>query len=170
MRLYTEPSHPTEKLFLSDEEYKRALRAIVRYCHDVVFIDKNDRFLLAERRPDNFRSGPWFIGGGVKPFTSTIDSLIKTVERETKLVFAPARFTFIGQHRYFFNGGTADLPQDSMCDIFSIHITDEEVATAVLDTGEYVAGSLRAFTGEDIAKITDPFIQQVMTDVWNDLH
>lgn len=169
MRIYTEPSHPTDRLFLSDEEYKRALRAMVRYCHDALFINKNGEFLLAERRPDNYRPGPWFIGGGIKPFTPILDSLTQTIKRETGLALDPDRFTFIGQHRYFFNGGTADLPQDTICDMFAVHVTDEETASVVLDTKEYVEGSLAAFGSKEIQNIQDPFIKQVLTDVWNDL-
>lgn len=166
---YKQEGHPTEKLFLTEEEYHRTLRSVVKYCHDVVLVGPDGAFYLGHRRADKVEPGPWFIGGAVKPFTSLLDSLVRNVARETGVTFSKDRFTHIGTNRYWFNGHEgAGVPHDALCEIFMLSLTTDEIASIRLDPEEYGTPSLERFGRTEIESIANTFTQKIFLDLWNE--
>ncbi len=167
MNEYKQIGHPTEKIFLDDNEYKRALLSLVKYCHDILPIGPDKKFYLPERRHEGAAPGPWFIGGAVKPFTSILDSLSSTAKRETGLILPKERFVFIQQNRYWFNAeDNNNLAHDALCEIYELELTWEEIGKIKLDPNEYQNNTLTPYGLEDLKSLDDVLKRRVFVELW----
>lgn len=170
MGLYTQEGHPTKKLFLTDEEYKRAMQSVVKFCHDLLVVGPGATFYLPCRQPNKPQPGVWFLGGAVKMYTPIRDSLVQTIERETKIRFDAERFAWVRQNRYFFNGQDAGgMPHDAVCEIFVIRLSPEEIEQIKLDPNEYKSGSLKAYNRKALTEIEDPFARTIFLGLWDEI-
>ncbi|KKW24570.1 MAG: hypothetical protein UY74_C0014G0010 [Candidatus Kaiserbacteria bacterium GW2011_GWC2_52_8b] len=170
--MYTDPIYREEGHFetgpnLPLEQYRAALRRMVKYCHDVIFIDPADHFLLAQRAPGRTAAGTWYIGGQVSAFTAYNTSLTQMILRETGLTIDEGRFRYLAQNRYWFNDAQGHVAQDSLCDVFTIKLTEQEIAHIALDPEEYVPGSLRSYGTGEVAAIPEPLPRQVFMGLWD---
>lgn len=100
----------------------------------------------------------WFIGGRSFGGEEELSSMHRCLKRETGLDINPERFQFLTMKRYLFKD-RQQAPQDKSCDslcyIFAIFVTDEEIAIASsnLDPEEYDAEfGLKEFNAEELAK------------------
>lgn len=169
-KLYVEDSsHVYPKIHLSDEEYANAIQTLVVVCTDVVFIDRPKKTIYLARRASKPAQGWWwFIGGRSRVGEDERSSIQRCVLRETKLTISKERFEFVCMNRYFFKN-RAQPPQevgcDSLCYVFCLELTPEELNGIQLDAQEYVAGNeLRAFTYADLVK--DPDVTPQVLDVY----
>lgn len=167
MRLYTQPDAPKQKTFLSDEEYRKALRSFVKYCHDVIPVGPDDRWYLPKRRADKNHPGPWFVGGAVKPFVGFDSSLVQVFGRETGLQLSRERFIHVSQHEYFF-GEDDGIAHDAICEVFVVWLSAEEIASVKLDSDEYEAGALLPYGEEELSQLTDGLSHAALLDLWNE--
>lgn len=165
---YGQENGPFEtSVHLPEEHYRAALKRMVKYCHDAVFVDHEGNFLLAQRKPGKSPSGTWCIGGQVSTFMPLTDSLRETLQRETALSIAPERFSYIGQNRYWFSGdANIGITHDAVVEIYVVQLTQEELSEIRLDPQEYVVGSLRPYSLSEIQEIPEPLAQKVFSDLW----
>lgn len=144
--------------FLGDDEYADALEAFVLVCTDCVLINQERQTFYLAKRKSKPLSEWWFIGGRTFCGEDEITSIRRCLKRETKLDISPDRFRFLTMKRYLFKD-RQQIPQnkscDSLCYIFALFVTDEEIAiaNANLDPEEYDTNiGLREFTADDLGK------------------
>ena len=150
---------PLQRKFLGDKEYADALEVFVNVCADCVLINqKNRTFYLAKRRSKP-RSDWWFIGGRMFAGEEELSSVRRCIKRETGLDINLERFRFLDMKRYFWKDrqqAPQDIGCDSLCYIFGVFVTEEEVAiaSANLDKEEYDAElGLKEFGVEELAEL-----------------
>jgi hypothetical protein len=157
--------------YLNDSEYRRALQTFVKYCHDVVFLNKNNNFLLAERNAHKAAAGVWYIGGQVKTYTPLLKSLQATIKRETGLMLSDKRFKYFGQMRgWFTSSANGAVPQDSLSEMFFVKLTDTEIKKIKLDEDEYVPDSLKPYTLKDLKIIKEKKRRDMFLHLWKLTH
>lgn len=143
--------------FLDDKEYTDALEAFVLVCTDCVFIHKKRRTFYLARRKSKPMSDWWFIGGRSYAGEEELASMRRCLKRETGLDINPDRFEFLTMKRYFFKDrqqAPQDKGCDSLCYIFAVFATDEEItiASSNLDPKEYDSEfGLKEFGPEELA-------------------
>jgi hypothetical protein len=153
------------------DQYKAALKRMVKYCHDVIFVNSKGQFLLAKRRADKDAAGEWCIGGQVAAFTHLHESLEKTITRETGLTIPRTRFHYIGQDRMWFNGSEEHgVMHDVVSEFFIVKLTDEEIKAVKLDPTEYQENSLQVYDLKDLEALEKPLKRAVFTDLWKRFH
>lgn len=167
LRLYAQPTAPKQKLFLTSEEYRKALLSLVKYCHDIVPIGPDGQFYLPRRRADKNRPGPWFIGGAVKPFVGFDASLLQIAEREMGMRLPRERFVHVAQHQYLF-GEDDGIAHDAICEVFIVRLSAEEIRSVRLDPDEYEAGALLPHGASELREISDPLARSALLDLWNE--
>jgi ADP-ribose pyrophosphatase YjhB (NUDIX family) len=79
-------------VFLSDEEYGRALDAIVKGCSDAFILSHDQTKVLLGRRKINPAPHWWFIGGRVRPGETPEESIQRNVKRDLGLDLDHERF------------------------------------------------------------------------------
>lgn len=169
--VYRQEGAPEKPSRLSEEDYNKALSRFVKYCHDVIIVGHDGNFYLPERRADKTPPGVWFIGGQIGAFTDIGDSLVKTLERETKTTFDKTRFKHVAQNRYYFNGKDGGAtPHDAVCEVFTLKLKKDEIEGIKLDTSEYVDASLKCYNKRALEAIEDPFTRQIFLDLWKKTH
>jgi len=152
--------------FLPKEDYARAMAKFVKFCHDAAILDKNKNVWLPHRRADKAMPGFWFIGGQMKPFVPIAESLAQVFKRETGLSIDPKRFKLVAENEYVLKATETDPAQDSWCKIFTVVLTDEEIAAIRLDPNEYGTEQVERFERSQIATL-DPLRQQIFDQVWD---
>jgi ADP-ribose pyrophosphatase YjhB (NUDIX family) len=171
MKIYKESGKYKEAPFLSDLEYRKVLSSFIKYCVDVIILDKEGNFLLPERRKTKTASGPWFVGGQVPAFKSTEDQILTIFKRETNLKISFKRFKKVTQLRYWFSDvSNGKTPQDSISEIYKIVLNEDEISRIILDTDEYVANSIKRYNLKDIKNIKYKLARNVFSDLWNLLY
>ncbi len=169
-RIYAQEGHPTQKLWLGDEERLRAHLAIVRPCHDFLPVGTDGKFYLPNRKKGNAISdisGVWFIGGALQPFMSEEESMKKVLARETGFNVDISRLRWIRRNRYYMNGKTqGGFAHDALCDIYAFVISPAEIESIKLDPKEYEGGGLQPYGGKEVEKIADPFVRAIFLDLW----
>ena len=150
--LYAEQTAiPLPRKFLTEGAYADALEAFVLVCTDCVFVNTNRQTFYLAKRKSKPMSDWWFIGGRSFAGEYEGDSMCRSLKRETGLDIDPDRLKFVTMKRYVFKD-RQQFPQDKGCDslcyIFALQVTDEEIAiaNAHLDSDEYdVEDGLREF-------------------------
>src|SRR3989344_10391 len=170
--IYRQDGHPTQKLFLTDEELKRALLSLVKICNDFVPIGEDGTFYLPTRRKGNAVSefgGPWFIGGAMTPFVDEAESTQIILTRELGREIDLSRLIYIRTNRYYFNGKVLrGLAHDAYCFTHALPLSQREIESVKLDPEEYEDGGLRSYGIAEILTIKDAFVRKLFIDLWND--
>lgn len=170
--VYSQDGHPMQKLFLTDEELKRALLSLIKLCRDFVPVGPDGRLYLPTRRRGNAITelgGPWFVGGAMTPFVDESTSTQKVFKRELGWEVDLNRLVFIKINRYFFNGrAQGGLAHDAFCFTYALPLSQEEIASVHLDPQEYETGGLTPYGLEEISAIKDPFVRKIFQDIWED--
>ncbi len=148
---------------LSNEEYNRAMQKFIKVCHDVVVIDERGQWLLARRRADKATPGLWFIGGQMKPFFTSEESLRLVFARETGLNLECDRFTFILENRYYIAATEADPAHDALCKVYTVTLSDDEIARVRLDPHEYDSGGLVPIDESHMLELNE-FKREIFSD------
>lgn len=168
--IYAQKGHPEKKLFLSDEDRKRAALNMVRLCHDFVPIGFDGKLYLPKRKKGNAISevdGVWFVGGAVSPFMDERQSMQNVLKRELGFEVDLSRLKYVCTNRYYMNGqAQGGFAHDAYCPIYALPLTEGEIASVKLDPDEYEGGSLQPYGLEEIEKIGDPFVRAIFLDLW----
>ncbi|KAI8471757.1 MAG: hypothetical protein J3K34DRAFT_520281 [Monoraphidium minutum] len=141
--------------FLGDEEYGRALDALVKACADVLMRDTETGEILIMRRIVHPQPDWWFVGGRMKAGDTPLAAAAKNVKRETGLELPPERFTPLCTMSMLWqkrkqepaDNGTADISV-----VFLVGVTPQERAALAMDGAEYDASAWlppRDVTGGD---------------------
>lgn len=142
-------------VYLSDEEYARALQCFVPACTDVVPIRNEKRTIYLARRKQKPMIDWWWVGGRMKPNETFLDSAVRCFRRETKLDIDPGRLVLRAVNDYFLKDRQQE-PQNVGCHMlgitFSLEITPEELKQTRLDENGYEQNELDPFTREDLLK------------------
>jgi len=149
-----EPRQIFNPLFLSDEEYERATRALIIVCTDVGLIDVRSKTIwLARRSSRPAQNQWWFIGGRTRIGETETESIQRCFKRETGLLIPKNRFNFVCMNRFFWKD-RQQLPHEAGCDCLAytmaLQLSHEERAQIVLDRNEYQDGGLRAFSYDSL--------------------
>lgn len=145
-------------VFLTDEEYGRALQCFVPACTDIVPVNFAERlFYLAERQVKPM-TGMWWIGGRMKPGEAIEVAAIRNFKRETQVELAQDRLQLAGIFDYIWKD-RAQPPQNIGCHMLGItyvvQLNAEELflASEHLEKVEYASGSgLRAYSRADLVR------------------
>jgi 8-oxo-dGTP pyrophosphatase MutT (NUDIX family) len=80
----TGPFSP-QNIFLSDEEYGRALDAIVKGCSDAFILSAKGTHVLLGKRKIHPQADWWFIGGRIRPGETPQAAIKRNMKRELGL-------------------------------------------------------------------------------------
>lgn len=156
--LYTEEGFPgINKVFLSDDEYARALETFIVACADAMIVDRRaKKVYLSKRRAKPMQDTWWVIGGRRAPGVPAREAMQGLFKRETSLMIAPERFEFLALVEYRLKN-RQQMPQEKGTHTqgytFAVELTPEELGqvAANLDPKEYYTElGLRAFSLEEI--------------------
>ena len=129
-----------QHVFLPDEDYSRALDALVKAVSDVLITDAfGTRVFLGKRKVHPLQDW-WCIGGRARPGECPRLAAARNVRRELRLDINPARFQPVAHYSFLWSmraqapaeNGTADT-----CTMHWLRVTDDEAAAAVHDLDEY---------------------------------
>ena len=142
-----------EKVFLTDEEYARAIEAFIVPCVDIIIIDPDrTKVYLTYRIAKPIQNKWWFIGGRRAAGIMPREAAQQVFKRETSLEVAPERFLFITIAEYLLKD-RAQIPQTKAVHTqgytYALALTPEEraIVAANVDSKEYDASKgLKAFT------------------------
>lgn len=134
-----------EKVFLTDEEYARAIETFIVPCVDILIVDPDrTKAYLIYRTSKPVQNRWWFIGGRRAASIMPREAAGQVFNRETSLEVAPERFIFVTIVEYLLKD-RAQQPQTkgvhTQAFTYAIALTPEERATvaANIDTKEYDA-------------------------------
>eukprot|EP01062_Namystynia_karyoxenos_P036495 TRINITY_DN26588_c1_g1_i1.p1 TRINITY_DN26588_c1_g1~~TRINITY_DN26588_c1_g1_i1.p1 ORF type:complete len:232 (+),score=71.21 TRINITY_DN26588_c1_g1_i1:80-775(+) len=129
---YETGQYTPNKTFLSDEEYSRALDALVKGCADVLLLSADGERVMLGKRKVEPQPDWWFIGGRMKAGETPEAACARNARRETKLAgLTPDRVRIVACHSMLWQfrkqepagNGTADLAVVGV-----IHLSDAEAA------------------------------------------
>ena len=139
------PGHQIERIRLSDEQYALATAALPVLCTDLVFVDEQDRFILAQRR-NAAAKGWWWFGGSWKAEFTREESLAAVLTRE--IGFLPRGVTLLTFFEHFW-ATRREVPHETgrhdMIFLHYVKVNEEAIAKIHLEDDEYdaVEGLLR---------------------------
>jgi ADP-ribose pyrophosphatase YjhB (NUDIX family) len=162
---YTEPGfEKIAPIFLSDEDYSRALQTFVFATTDIVPVEKGGKTIYLAQRKAKPMSGLWWIGGRMQMSETKEEAAVRNFQRETGLVLDPQRFEFVAVVDTRMKD-RAHAPQELGCHslnyTFTVELTPEEIAfvTEHLDENEYHREfGLRPFNRERLVSEGAPSI------------
>lgn len=146
-----------EKVFLTNDEYARAIEAFIVTCADTIIIDRHaKKVYLPKRRSKPAQDLWWMIGGRRKTGIKAREAMQEIFKRETSLQIPLERFIFVTVTEYCWKN-RQQAPQENGVHMqgytFAIELKPEELATVAknLDPKEYYTElGLRAFTLEEL--------------------
>ena len=128
------PHHPT------DEEYEMIGRSVPIVCTDLVFVDEQNRFVLAYRRNACAR-GWWWMGGSLKAGMTFKESIAKIMMREIGFMVPNVELLCVLPHFWSERG---EKPREfGRHDILFIHMAQVDeytIAKIRLNPKEYESG------------------------------
>ena len=149
-RHFVTGEYAPQKIFLPDDEYGRALDALVKACTDMLLTRQSDGKVLLGRRVVQPQPDWWYgCGGRMKPGETPFQSAARLLKRELAVTLGPeqadhiengGRFQGVGHYSYVWqfreqepkDHGTADISS-----VLTLELTDAEVAGLKLDSKEY---------------------------------
>lgn len=136
------PEHRIKPLWLSDEEYSRAMSALPIVCTDAVIIERGTGlFYLARRRVQPCPDW-WIIGGRVSAGEPFLDAMRRNFLRETGVDVSTERFSMMSIYRFLW-ATREQAPQtagsDNLAFTYAVELTpaEREWAAQHLDPTEY---------------------------------
>lgn len=144
------------KVFLSDEEYSKALSALILVCVDVLFYNSANKTVFLARRKAKPMDGLWLIGGRRWVGETPTDAIVRKCKSEVGLTLSPERFHYLTTVEYIWKERQQE-PQDigthGIAYTFGIELSPEELESAAkkLDPNEYETGfGLKEFTRDEL--------------------
>ena len=158
IKTYTESGYKEiPSIYLSDDEYGRALQCFVPVCTDIVPIDTRRRIIYLAYRISKPMTG-WWIGGRMATHETAKEAAVRNFRRETGLEIAHYRLKLVSILDYRFKD-RAQTPQEigthTLAYTFTVELTADEIAviTANLDKVEYKASAgLAVFNRERLVE------------------
>lgn len=130
-------------VFLTEEEYEKALRTFVFLCTDILIVDTEKKlFYLAQRKHKPINHW-WFIGGRMNATETKEESAIRCFKRETGLDIHKDDMQCVAvlDHRL---KDREQHPQDVGCHtvsyVFTIPVQKVEIQAILLEKEEYHEG------------------------------
>ncbi len=167
---HEDPNHQIPNVFLSDEAYAEAMKAMVIVCADTILINPEKRTVFLTQRAVKPIKDWWLIGGRVKAGEGALEAMQRAFKRETGLDVELGRFQFVSMNRYHWKD-REQVPQETGSDNFSYTFfltpTDKELDTIgrSLEKTEYVKDAgLKEFDRNQLVKIG---VHQVIIDLYD---
>eukprot|EP00401_Gymnodinium_catenatum_P042965 CAMPEP_0117501566 /NCGR_PEP_ID=MMETSP0784-20121206/23366_1 /TAXON_ID=39447 /ORGANISM="" /LENGTH=219 /DNA_ID=CAMNT_0005296827 /DNA_START=65 /DNA_END=721 /DNA_ORIENTATION=+ len=153
--------------FLPEEEYGRALDAIVKACSDIMVTSHDGEQVFLGKRKVEPQPGWWYIGGRSRPGESPQQAAARNVRRELNLELPPSRFEVVGNYSLVWQM-RAQAPADhGTADISTVHqlkISAEEASAVLLDEKEYCEA--RWFRAKEVLEGEfHPVLKQTLRDI-----
>lgn len=167
--------HKFPSVFLSDEDYGKAISRFPRLCADVILMNSARQVIYLTRRKLGHPSGWWWIGGSLNLGELEIEAAKRNFKRETSLDFPLWRFDFMRYNIYFWadrDYEPKDFGSDDRAFTFFVEASDEEIASAHLDLLEYEEGvGLQAFDRQRILTEPgfNPLARQIVLDMYDEI-
>ena len=160
---------PTKKeYFLPNEEYGRALRALVISTCDIAVLNSGGKLLLAKRTWEPAKGQFWIIGGRRIPGESFGESALRNLKHELGIEVTPARFQYLGGYSMVFAKRRQAPKQDGVhtdSTVMIVHLSEQEM-TAIEPNEEY--SETQWFVLQDVVKRSSEFhpaIVQISEDL-----
>mmetsp|Transcript_32848 Transcript_32848/g.48920 ORF Transcript_32848/g.48920 Transcript_32848/m.48920 type:complete len:249 (-) Transcript_32848:665-1411(-) len=131
-----EPHH----CFLQDDEYGRALDAMVKAVSDILVTSRSGAKVFLGRRKVEPQPDWWYIGGRSKPGETPEEAAARNVRRELKLDIPVERFEVIANYSFVWQFRQQAPQGNGTADISTVHcleLSEEEVSKAEFDNKEY---------------------------------
>lgn len=148
---------PEEPVFLNDEEYSKAISALVFVCSDTLPIC-NGRIFLAKRRAKPL-SGCWWVIGGRMLFGETSQqAAARCFNRETKLDLSLSRFKKFGAYMIMWSTRAQEPKNVGTHSVILEHVvelSESELQSIQLDEKEYTGETLLLFPWEVNAMVEE---------------
>jgi len=157
--LKEDPNHKIVPYRSTDKEYAMIGRSVPIVCTDLIFVDKEDRFVLACRRNACAR-GWWWMGGSLKAGMTFEESVEKIMVRE--IGFSPKGVKLLCILPHFWSERGEKPHEFGRHDIMFIHylkVHEETIAQIRLDPKEYEVE--RGFLRYDGKQEVRPAIREV---------
>lgn len=146
---FTTGEYTKRSVYLPDDEYGRALDALVKACSDLLLTNEDGKVLIGKRvvhpQPD------WWYGcgGRMKPGETPYESAARLLKRELKLELRPdeakhisegGRFEGVGYYSYLWQFRNQEPKDHGTADIsvtITAKLTRDEVAKMIPTNDEY---------------------------------
>lgn len=126
--------------FLQDEEYGRALDALVKAVSDILVTSADNSQVYLGCRTVEPQPHWWFIGGRAKPGETTQQAAARNVQRELGLQLPTSRFEVIANYSLVWQMRTQAPAENGTADISTLHrlvLSPKEAEGVKLDEKEY---------------------------------
>lgn len=144
------------KVFLTDEEYERALRTFVIMCTDIIIVDFAKRTIFLAKRKAKPIVGWWYVGGRMQATETKEESVRRCFFRETGVDLNEEKFKLVAVLDQRFKD-RQQSPQTIGCHtcsfVFTLSVVDVAVETIRLDLDEYESyGAFKEFSRESLVE------------------
>jgi ADP-ribose pyrophosphatase YjhB (NUDIX family) len=126
-------------IFIEPAELSRAYDRLVSVCVDIVFVDSEDRFVLAKRKIHSAQ-GWWWKGGSMRRGENIEEAISRLIKRE--IGFVPEGVTFLEQFFHEWDMRAEEPCGNGKHDLIFLHFArvDEETIRKIrLDKAGYDA-------------------------------
>jgi colanic acid biosynthesis protein WcaH len=98
-----------ENKFIEEDLYKQICTQMPIPCVDIVFQNKDGRFLLVKRLNEPLKSQFWVPGGRILKSETSLDACVRKCKDELGLEIDSANFNFLGFYEADFNQNNFDV-------------------------------------------------------------
>ena len=167
--IYIENQHRIKKVHLDDQDYSKALTAMICVCADAIITDMSEQVFYLPRRVVKPMKGYWSIGGRRLPGESASKAIARNFERETTVKLASRRFHPISVIEVIWKDrkeAPTSVGKHDLIHIYTIELSKKEMAqvSANLCKAEYKMGSLESF---DRMKMVAKKIHPALIDIYD---
>lgn len=148
--IYIEDRHKIGKVYLDEDDYQKAVSAMIGICADAIIFDIEKRLFYLPRRIVKPMKGYWSIGGRRFPGESASKAVSRNFERETTVKIAPGRFHPVSTIEVIWKDRKetpTTIGKHDLIQFFTVMLGKKELelASGNLCTTEYKAESLEPF-------------------------
>ena len=143
-------------LFLPDDEYGRALDALVKGCVDCLLTNEKGEVLLGLRKHEPAKGTWWYIGGRMRPGETVEETARRHAKRDIGIEIDTERFRFVTTSTMNWEFRVQEPAGNGTCDInvvLAATLTEEEIARKTMCADEYL--DQKFWSVEDILAVTD---------------
>ena len=143
-------------LFLPDDEYGRALDALVKGCVDCLLTNEKGEVLLGLRKHEPAKGTWWYIGGRMRPGETVEETARRHAKRDIGIEIDTERFRFVTTSTMNWEFRVQEPAANGTCDInvvLAATLTEEEIARKTMCADEYL--DQKFWSVEDILAVTD---------------
>ncbi len=133
----SEAMPPLQNVFLDDETHAKALDRYINVCTDVVLVDEQNCFVLANRKV-SAAQGWWWKGGGMRKGESPEESVDRLMKREIGFSLEGVTLLDIFFHQWCERKSPPS--ENGQHDLIMLHyarVSEETISRITLDPTEY---------------------------------